>query len=61
MFKDLFKPAIGTGINPDPHYSINIGSVESFERKPDDAQKDLPASDKISGSYVKNQTGYVIL
>lgn len=61
MFKDLFKPAIGIGINPDPHYSINIGSVESFERKLDDAQKDLPANDKIPGSYVKNQTSSGIL
>ena len=53
MFKDVFKPAYGTGINPGPHYSFNIGSVESFERKLDAAEKNFTISEKIPVSYVK--------
>ena len=53
MFKDAFKPTFGTGINAGPHYSFNIGSVESFERKLDEAQKDFSVSEKIAVSYVK--------
>ena len=53
MFKDVFKPTFGTGINAGPHYSFNIGSVESFERKLDEAQKDFSVSEKIAVSYVK--------
>src|SRR5665647_722827 len=47
MFKDVFKPSFGTGINPGPHYSFNIGSVESFERKIDAAEKNFTISEKI--------------
>lgn len=53
MFKDVFEPAIGGGINPGPHYSFNIGSVESFERKLDDAQNSFTISEKIPVNYVK--------
>jgi cell division protease FtsH len=53
MFKDVFKRSIGQGLNPGPHYSFNIGSVESFERKLDEAQKNLVASEKIPVSYIK--------
>lgn len=52
-FKEVFKPVLGKSINPGPHYSINIGSVESFERKLDEAQKGLVLSEKIPVSYVK--------
>lgn len=53
VFKDVFKPAFGAGINEGPHYSFNIGSVESFERKLDEAQNNISNSDKIPVSYVK--------
>lgn len=53
MFKDVFKPAIGSGINEGPHYTFNIGSVESFERKLDEAEKGFLISEKIPVSYIK--------
>ncbi len=53
MFKEVFKPSFGKGINSGPHYSFNIGSVESFERKMDEAEKNFSISEKIAVSYVK--------
>jgi AFG3 family protein len=53
FFKEVMKPAFGRGINSGPHYSFNIGSVESFEKKLDEAEKILPLSEKINVSYVK--------
>lgn len=52
MFKDVFKPLMGEA-NNGPHYSFNIGSVELFERKLDEAQKNVSTSEKIPVSYVK--------
>ncbi len=51
QFKEAFKPIIGKGIRPGPHYYFNIGSIESFERRLDELQKGFPASEKISVSY----------
>jgi AFG3 family protein len=53
-FKDVLKPLIGKGLNPGPHYSFTIGSVESFERKLDEAQKiSSTSTDRINVSYIK--------
>lgn len=54
MFRKVMKPAIGKGVNEGPHYYFNIGSVESFERKLEDAEKDFPASDIIPVKYEKS-------
>jgi AFG3 family protein len=51
-FKDALKPTFGKGINPGPHYYFNIGSVETFDRKLEEAEKNFPESDKIPVSYV---------
>jgi cell division protease FtsH len=53
LFADLFKLGIGNGINPGPHYYFNIGSVESFEQKLDDAEKKFGLTDQIPVSYTK--------
>jgi cell division protease FtsH len=53
MFKEVFKPSIGSGTNAGPHYSFNIGSVESFERKLDEAEKNFSPNEKTDVSYVK--------
>jgi cell division protease FtsH len=55
QFRDVFKPSFGKGVNPGPHYSFNIGSVESFERKLDEVQKDFPLAERIDVSYVKKK------
>src|SRR5665647_1882809 len=38
-FKDALKPTFGKGINQGPHYYFNIGSVETFDRKLEEAEK----------------------
>ena len=35
-----------------PHYSIQLGSLESFENKLEEAQKDLPLEDRVQLQYV---------
>lgn len=51
-FKEVFKPAFGTGINNGPHYTFTIGSVESFEQHLDEAEKGFSAGEKIPVNYV---------
>ncbi|HVT86579.1 MAG TPA: ATP-dependent zinc metalloprotease FtsH [Chitinophagaceae bacterium] len=58
QFKDVFKPSFGNGIKEGPHYVFNIGSVESFERKMDEAQKNIPAAERISVSYEKKRSWF---
>ena len=52
-FREVMKPAFGKGVSEGPHYSFAIGSVESFERRMDEAQKNFSPSEKINISYVK--------
>lgn len=65
-FKDVMQPVYGKGINEGPHYTFSIGSVESFERKMDEAQKNFSAADKVNVIYTKrtnwlwNIMGWVI-
>ncbi|AXY74181.1 ATP-dependent metallopeptidase FtsH/Yme1/Tma family protein [Paraflavitalea soli] len=39
LFKEAFKPLIGKEPYEGPHYKLNIGSVESFDRKLEAAQQ----------------------
>jgi AFG3 family protein len=52
-FKDVLSPAFGKGINPGPHYQFNIGSIEFFERKMEESQRNFSEADKLSISYQK--------
>jgi cell division protease FtsH len=52
-FKEVFKPLFGSGTNPGPHYSLTIGSVESFDRKLEEAEKNVSPSEKVPVSYVR--------
>lgn len=54
MFKNMFKPAIGKTLMQGPHYTFSIGSVETFERKLDEAEKKFTVNEKIPVSYKKN-------
>lgn len=56
-FKDVMQPRIGTEVNPGPHYQFNIGSVESFERKLDEAEKNFTAEQKINLVYEQRNNG----
>lgn len=61
FFKEVFKPGIGSGINTGPHYKFSIGSVEVFERKLDEAEKNVPLKDKIPVSYANTSNWWGIL
>jgi cell division protease FtsH len=50
-FKEVMKSPFGTGVNSGPHYSMNIGSVESFERKMEEAQVEVPLDKRLPISY----------
>jgi cell division protease FtsH len=52
LFINAFKRITG-GINTGPQYKFNIGSVESFEKKLDEAQQGFPDSEKITVAYLK--------
>ena len=56
-FKDAFKKSFGGGTTG-PQYTFNIGSVESFERKVDDAQKTFSPTEKISITYAKKSNWF---
>lgn len=43
---------------PGPHYTMPIGSVESFERKLDEAQLGTPPAEKIDVSYVRSSNRF---
>ncbi|WP_018616419.1 ATP-dependent zinc metalloprotease FtsH [Segetibacter koreensis] len=58
QFKDAFTRPVGSALNLGPHYSFNIGSVESFERKLDEAEKNVAANDKIDVSYIKKRSWF---
>ncbi|ELR68470.1 Cell division protein FtsH [Fulvivirga imtechensis AK7] len=49
VFSDDLKSPLG--VNTGPHYSFNIGSVEAFERKLEEAQSDLPPYERVSVRY----------
>ena len=51
-FKDAFKKSFGSSTTS-PQYTFNIGSVESFDRKIDDAQKNYTQTEKIPITYAK--------
>jgi cell division protease FtsH len=58
LFKEAMKPLWGAGIKTGPHYSFNIGSVESFERKLDEAEKKYSTAEKIAVSYTKRTSWF---
>lgn len=54
LFSDVMKQN-ETGVTPGPHYVMNIGSVESFERKLDNAEKNFSDKEKIDVTYQKKR------
>ncbi|MBS1532250.1 MAG: ATP-dependent zinc metalloprotease FtsH [Bacteroidetes bacterium] len=51
QFKDVFKSTWGT--NEGPHYAFSIGSSDSFDRQLNDAEKTVPANDRIPVTYIR--------
>ena len=56
-FKEAFKKTFGSS-NTGPQYTFNIGSVESFERKIEEAQKNFSSTEKISITYSKKSSWF---
>lgn len=50
-FRDVFKQG-AKGINQGPHYFFTIGSVDSFDRRLDDAEKNFKPAEKIPVTYI---------
>jgi AFG3 family protein len=50
-FQEVLNSRIKGKTDPGPHYKFTIGSLESFERKMDEAQKNIPLAQKIPISY----------
>ncbi len=58
-FKEVMKSVIGKAVSSGPHYQFRIGSVESFERKLDEAQKNFSEDEKINVSYIKQRNWFI--
>jgi len=58
-FKEVMKVRFTDAINPGPHYQMYIGSVDTFEKKLEEAQRDIPAEERISVNYIK-KTNWLI-
>lgn len=58
-FKEAMKNPLWKGINPGPHYEFTIGSVESFEKKLDQAQEHFSENEKIDVSYLKSGNWFI--
>jgi cell division protease FtsH len=61
-YKDVAKKPFGNGKNYGPHYYFNIGSIDSFEKKLNEAQSNMEAADKVNVIYEtrKNWGGDII-
>jgi AFG3 family protein len=61
-FKEVAKKPFGNGKNFGPHYYFNIGSIDSFEKKLNEAQNNMEATDKVNVIYEtrKNWGGDII-
>jgi AFG3 family protein len=60
-FKEVMKMPFGEGINLGPHYQLNIGSVDSFEKKLEEAQRNFSSEEKVNVSYIKGASHRNIL
>lgn len=51
-FHDVLRSRFSKeGFNPGPHYKFTIGSIESFERRVEEVQRNIPQSAKIDVRY----------
>lgn len=57
-FKEVLNSRNKGKTDPGPHYKFTIGSLESFERKMDEAQKNIPLDQKIQISYTNTSNWF---
>ncbi|MDJ1506451.1 ATP-dependent zinc metalloprotease FtsH [Xanthocytophaga agilis] len=61
-FKDVFYPnKMGKILDTGPHYQFVIGSVDVFERKLEQAQKNIPENDRVEVVYIRKSNGWTTL
>ncbi|GAB2533946.1 ATP-dependent zinc metalloprotease FtsH [Rufibacter soli] len=62
-FKDVMKPGNTRQVLPGPHYTMTIGSVESFEHNLEQAQQGVPLNQRVDVVYMKqgNWLGNLLL
>jgi AFG3 family protein len=62
-FKDVMKPGNTRQVLPGPHYTMTIGSVESFEHNLEQAQQGVPLDQRVDVVYMKqgNWLGNLLL
>lgn len=51
IFKNILKPDTRKSISEGPHYFFSIGSIESFDRRLDEAEKNFTLNEKIPVTY----------
>ncbi|MDX5480780.1 MAG: ATP-dependent zinc metalloprotease FtsH [Hymenobacteraceae bacterium] len=54
-FSEVMRPGSGKVIAPGPHYTLTIGSLETFERRLEEAQAGVPLEDQIEIIYIKQE------
>ena len=57
-FNEVMRPNAKKEIVPGPHYYLTIGSIEAFERRLDEAQKNFPLSEKVPVTYINKSSGW---
>ncbi|WP_082161558.1 ATP-dependent zinc metalloprotease FtsH [Rufibacter radiotolerans] len=57
-FKDVMKPGNAKQAAPGPHYSLTIGSVESFEHNLEQAQQGVPLDQRVEVVYIKQENWF---
>nr|WP_304608428.1 ATP-dependent zinc metalloprotease FtsH [Pontibacter anaerobius] len=57
-FKEVMKPGDSKSVLPGPHYTLTIGSVETFERKLEEAQQGVPVEKQVEVIY-KNRDNWL--
>jgi AFG3 family protein len=54
-FKEVMKPTQKGESYQGPHYRLNIGSVEAFERKIEEAQRNFLTDERVAIDYIKRR------
>lgn len=57
-FSEVLKPLIGNDPNPGPHYTMTIGSVETFEQRLANAEEKRFGRETIPVTYLKKDSGF---
>lgn len=62
-YKEVFRTGTwwSKGVNPGPHYRFSIGSLDSFERRLDEAEQGLSSDSRVEVEYEQGRSWWLIL